>query len=97
MLNVVLDLIKGLIAKSPARLIGYGSTLATLAAVFIAGKLGVTLDTDTLLAVGLFGAAIVTELIRRFVYSPQTTQAIAIRAADTGNIDIGSPPKGEQG
>lgn len=91
---MILDFIKGLIARSPTRLIGYGSTLAVVAATFLASKLGLTLSSDTLYAVGLLGAAIVTEAIRKFVYSPNTTQAIADRAADTGNTDIGSPPLG---
>jgi len=33
-------------------------------------------------------------LIRQNVYSPDTTQKIADRAAATGNTDIGSPPAG---
>ena len=33
-------------------------------------------------------------LIRQNVYSPDTTQKIADRAAATGNTDIGSPPEG---
>ena len=34
-------------------------------------------------------------LTRNAVYSPKTTQAIANRAAATGNTDIGSPPSGD--
>ncbi len=33
-------------------------------------------------------------LTRNAVYSPKTTQAIADRAAATGNTDIGTPPAG---
>ena len=32
--------------------------------------------------------------IRQSVYSPKTTEAIAERAAETGDTDIGNPPKG---
>lgn len=34
-------------------------------------------------------------VIRQNVFSPKTTQAIADRAAATGNTDIGTPPSGE--
>lgn len=36
-------------------------------------------------------------VIRQNVYSPKTTQAIADRAATTGNTDIGDPPAGDVG
>lgn len=36
-------------------------------------------------------------VIRQNVFSPPTTQAIADRARDTGNTDIGEPPAGATG
>lgn len=36
-------------------------------------------------------------VIRQNVYAPDTTQAIADRAAATGNTDIGDPPSGADG
>ena len=92
--NIVLAYVKDLIAKSPARLVGYGSAIAVAGALKLADLLGVSLPTDVLDGVQAIAAFAVIELIRRFVYSPNTTQNIAIRAAVTGDIDIGSPPKG---
>lgn len=93
-MNYVIDFIKGLIAKEPARLIAWGSALAVTGAVALANALGVTLSDEILLGVSGLAALIITELIRRFVYSPDTTQAIADHAAATGDTDIGTPPEG---
>ena len=92
--NILLAYVKDLVAKSPARLVGYGSAIAVAGALKLADLLGVSLPTEVLDGVKAIAALVVIELIRRFVYSPNTTQNIAIRAAVTGDIDIGSPPKG---
>lgn len=91
----MIDFIKGLIAKSPARLIAWSSAAAVAGALKLAEMAGVELPPEVLTGVAALAALIATELIRRFVYSPNTTQAIADRAAATGNTDIGSPPSGE--
>lgn len=90
----MIDFIKGLLEKEAARLIAYSSAAAVALALKAAEMLGVELSAEILAGVGALAALIVTELIRRFVYSSATTQALADRAADTGNTDIGSPPDG---
>lgn len=94
MFSAFLSLLKTLIAKEPARLVGYGSSLAVAGALKAAEAFGVTVPADVLAAISLAAGFVISELIRRFVYAPDTAQAIAIRARDTGNTDIGNPPKG---
>ena len=90
----MLDFIRGLVAKEPARLVGYGSALVVAAALKGAALIGVTLPPDVLAAISLVTGFVISELIRRFVYAPATVQAKVDEAADTGNTDIGAPPKG---
>lgn len=91
-MDFILDLIKSLIAKSPTRLVGYGSIVAVAIATWIAAQLHITLPPELVLGIGGLGAAFVTELIRRLVYSPHTVQQLADQAATTGVSEIGSPP-----
>ena len=90
----MLDFIRSLVAKEPARLVGYGSSLAVAAALKAAALVGVELSPDVLAAISLLTGFVISEAIRRFVYAPATVQAIAEVAADTGSADIGVPPKG---
>ena len=94
MFDSILNLIKNLIASEPTRLVAYASALAIAGSLKLAELAGVTLSAEILAGVAGLAALVVTELIRRFVYSPDTTQKIADRAADTGDTDIGSPPAG---
>lgn len=91
----MLDFIKGVIAKEPARLVGWGSTLAVAGALKAAELVGVTLSVDVLAAVSVIAGFVISELIRRFVYAPQTVQAIANEATKLpagSTADIGKPP-----
>lgn len=94
-MNYLIDLAKRLIAKEPARLIGYGSAIAVAIALKIAERFGFTLDAEALTYVSAFGALVVTEFIRRFVYAPDTVASIAENAASTGSAEVGPPPSGE--
>ena len=80
--NFILDFARSLVAKSPARLIGYGSAVAIALASFVAAKMGVTVSADNLVLIGAVGAAIMGEAIRRFVYSPNTV-AVLVTGQDT--------------
>ena len=77
-LNSVLDIARSLVAKSPARLIGYSSAAAIALAGFVAAKMGVTVSADNLVLIGAVGAAIMGEVIRRFVYSPNTVATLVV-------------------
>lgn len=68
-----LDLIRGYLAAEPARLIAYSVAGALTAANFIGHQLGYTALPDGVAnGLTLLVTAIVTEAIRRFVYSPDT-------------------------
>lgn len=88
----MLDFIRALFAKEPARFVGWGSTLVVAGALKLAEQFGVTLSVDVLAAIGVLAGFVISELIRRFVYAPTTVQAIANNAAVTGSTDIGTPP-----
>lgn len=91
----MLDFIRGVIAKEPARLVGWGSSLAVAGALKAAELLGVTIPADVLAGISLISGFVISELIRRFVFSPDTVQAIANEATNlpAGSIpDIGKPP-----
>ena len=87
----------------PARLIGLVVTLALGILQTLQGE-GIVSDalagqiTDAINALAqilvLLSPLIAGFLIRQRVYSPDTTQKIADRAATTGNTDIGTPPEG---
>lgn len=74
----ILDTIRALLTREPARLIGYGSAgVIYLAARFLADKgyLDVPMTFDQSLTAALAAMTtlvIIVESIRRFVYSPQT-------------------------
>jgi hypothetical protein len=91
----MLDFLRNILEKEPARIVGYGSSVAVFLALKAAEALGVTLTVDVQLAISTLAGFVIAEVIRRFVYSPATTQAIANQAthqqAGTA-VDIGHPP-----
>lgn len=87
--------IKTLVEKEAARLVAYASAATVALALKGAELAGVELTSEILAGIAGLTVVIVTELIRRFVYSQDTTQKIADRAADTGNTNIGEPPSGD--
>ena len=92
----MIELIKSLMRTNSARLIAYASLAAVAGALKLAELAGVELSAENIAGVSGLAAVVATELIRRFVYSPATTQRIADRAAFTGNTDIGDPPEGPE-
>lgn len=94
------DFIKGLLQANPVRFVSY----ATAAAVWLVVKgselAGVPLaaDSDVALAVATIVGFLVTEIIRRLVYSPKTTAEIvsttttANAPAKAAEILGGAPP-----
>lgn len=93
----MIEFIKGVIAKEPARLVGYGSSLAVAGALKAAELLGVTIPPDVLAAISLLTGFVISEAIRRFVFAPATVQAKANEATylEPGTpVDIGVPPNG---
>jgi TRAP-type C4-dicarboxylate transport system permease small subunit len=95
----LLDKADMLLKGEPARAIGYGAALVIVGVSLASNALGFTripaVDlptavTDATFAIGTVVGLI--ESIRHFVYSQNTVQAIATRAADTGDDTIPPPP-----
>lgn len=95
-MSYLIDFVKGLIAREPARLVAWSSAIAVAGALKLAQLLGVEFNAEILAGVSAAAALLVTELIRRFVFSPATVDAIAAGAAWTGDPTVGPPPSGYQ-
>lgn len=68
-----LDLVRAYLSAEPARLIAYTVAIALTGANFVGHALGYTdLPDGVANGVTLLVTALVTEAIRRFVYSPET-------------------------
>lgn len=83
-MEFVINIIKELIAKEAARLVAYGSAAAIAGALALANLIGVQLTPDVIAGVGAIAAFIVTELIRRLVFSAASHEedvAAAVEAA----------------
>jgi hypothetical protein len=96
----MLDFIRNILAKDPARFVGYGSSLAVAVALKLAERVGIVLSADVLAAISLLTGFVIAELIRRFAFAPATVQKIANAATNlpAGTpVDIGVPPEGWQG
>lgn len=95
--------VETLLTGEPARFIYYGAAIVVWLVILVANavgftKLGPNISlTDALVQATLAGAAL-TELIRRYVYSPNTTADIAVdaylRGAETATRDAAAdvPP-----
>ncbi len=94
-LDFIRDFIKEQYEKEPARFTAYGGSVAVALALKVAELLGMKLDSGTLLVISGLGIAVLTELIRKFVYAPATVQKLVDAAAATGIPDPGNPPTGE--
>lgn len=91
----MLEFVRNLVRSEATRVVSYASAIAVAGTLKVAELAGVTLTAEVLAGVTAITVLVVTELIRRFVYSSDTTQKIADRAANTGNTDIGDPPSGD--
>lgn len=91
----MIDFIKGLLRKSPARVISYGGGAAVAGAVWLAGRAGVVLSVEAQASILAIATVVLTEAIRLFVYSPNTVERIQVEAAVTGEAPPISPPLGE--
>lgn len=83
-MEAIVEFLKGLLAREPARFVSYGSAAAVWAVVQLAGLLGVLVPDNVLLAVGTIATFVLTEAIRRLVYSPATVAAIRGEDKTTG-------------
>jgi hypothetical protein len=74
----LLDIVRAQIQANPARFISYGALAAVWAVTRLALLAGVTLlpDSDVSLAVATIVTFVLTEAIRRFVYSPSSVSTL---------------------
>lgn len=94
------DLILSWIQSNPVRLVSYATAAAVWAVVKVSELAGSPLapDSDVALAAATIVGFVVTELIRRLVYSPKTTAEIvattttANAPAKAAEILGGTPP-----
>lgn len=76
MLSAIIDALKSLIAKEPARLIAWASAGATAGALKLASLAGVELTPEVIAGVSAIAGFVASELIRHFVYAPATVEAV---------------------
>jgi hypothetical protein len=98
-MDPIIAFLKAQFLANPARYIAYVSVAAITGAVKLSEALGspMSADSNTALAVGTIATFIVTELVRRFVYSPTAVAAIVntppvgagpIAAAEAAGVDV---------
>jgi hypothetical protein len=92
------ELIKGMLQREPARLVAYGTAAAVWAVTRLGAYLGVEVPDEITLAVATIATFVLTEVIRRLVYSPSTVAEIvsqttpANQPAMEAAIQDGTPP-----
>lgn len=92
------DFIKGLLQREPARFVAYGAAAAVWAVTRIGVLAGVEVPDEVTLAVATVVTFVLTEVIRRLVYSPSTVAQIveqttaANKGAMAAAVEGGAPP-----
>lgn len=95
-----------LLTGEPARFIFYGAAIVIWAVLGIANalgftRLGPTIDLNDALTQATLAGALITELIRRYVYSPNTVNAVAVDSYVRGvadgarDVPVALPPVGD--
>lgn len=84
--------VTNLLSGEPARFIFYGAAIVIWAVLGIANalgftRLGPTIDLNDALTQATLAGALITELIRRYVYSPNSVNAAAVDAYVRGIAD----------
>lgn len=76
-MDSLINYLKSLLSSETTRVAAYGGGALLAGAVFVAGKLGLTLSPEVTAGVYAIGVFVVTEAIRHFVYAPATVALIA--------------------
>lgn len=94
----MLDFIRGLLQREPARFVAYGAAAAVWAVTRLGTATGVQVPDEITLAVATVATFVLTEVIRRLVYSPSAVAEIVAQtppgsqAATSAAIEQGAPP-----
>jgi len=95
MIQTLIAFLRAIVRKEAARLIGYGSAGSVALTLLIANQFDFTVSPEILGSIALIGTWVVTESIRYFAFSEDTTQRLVTRAAETGSNSISVPDKGQ--
>lgn len=94
----MLDLIRGLLQREPARVVAYGAAGAVWAVTRLGTVVGVEVPDEVTLAVATIVTFVLTELIRRLVYSPASVAQIVAQIPAGAKVETaaavldGAPP-----
>ena len=77
-----LDFIRSMVRNEPARFIGWGIAGSVAVLLWVAGHLHFDLSTGQVEALYVFLSPIVAEIVRRFVYSPGSVDALVMEDAN---------------
>lgn len=94
----MIDLIRGLLQREPARFVAYGAAAAVWAVTRLGTAIGVEVPDEVTLAVATIATFALTEVIRRLVYSPATVAQIVAQTPTGGEAETaaavldGAPP-----
>lgn len=80
----MLDFIRGLLQREPARVVAYGAAAAVWAVTRLGTQLGVEVPDEITLAIATVVTFVLTEVIRRLVYSPSTVAEIVAQTPSGG-------------
>lgn len=80
----MMDFIRGLLQKEPARFIAYGAAAAVWAVTRLGTVVGVEVPDEVTLAVATVATFVLTEVIRRLVYSPAAVAEIVTQTPKGG-------------
>lgn len=72
----MIDLIRGLLQREPARFVAYGAAVSVWAVTRLGTAIGIEVPDEVTLAVATIATFILTEVIRRLVYSPANVAQI---------------------
>lgn len=92
------DLIRGLLQREPARFVAYGAAAAVWAVTRLGTYIGVEVPDEVTLAVATVATFVLTEVIRRLVYSPANVAQIVsqipagAKAETAAAVMEGAPP-----
>ena len=94
----MIDFIRGLLQREPARFVAYGAAAAVWGVTRLGTLVSVEVPDEITLAVATVATFVLTEVIRRLVYSPSAVAEIVAQtppgaqAAAAAAIEEGAPP-----
>jgi len=96
-IQALLAKVRDLLSGEPLRAIVYGAAVVIWLVTSIANALGITrfgpeISVESALTQATAASVLLTEIARRFTYSPNTVERVAAQAARTGSATVTIPP-----